>query len=134
MCIFKPLEQLTEIMFSNVSDGKPYPLFLVLNFGPKGQRGNQPLTWYSHIILWLWICDLPIVKTIEIRRDFHDDVLITIIYIPVFTNISPSTTCHVHRCEHLFPERLPNGATMINSWWWCYNCWELHVHIKTITV
>ena len=26
------------------------------------------------------------------------------------------------------------GATMINSWWCCYNCWELHVYVTTITL
>ena len=90
------------------------PLFLVWTFGTESQRGSHPLTWYSHIVLWLRRGELPLVQTIKLRRYFQDNVFLTIIDLPIFPNIAPSTTFHVHWCELLFEQCIPNGATMIN--------------------
>ena len=63
----------------------------------------QTLTLYSHIILWFLIVEFPLVHIIKFRIYVQCGVLLTILDIPVFTNISPSTTFHVHQCEILFP-------------------------------
>ena len=81
-------------MFSNDSNGKPCLFFLVWPFVPESQRGSQPLTWYFYIIPWLWICELPLVQTIKLRRDLQDDELIIILDLPVFPNIAPSKKFH----------------------------------------
>ena len=60
--------------------------------------------------------------------------MLAIIYLPVFPNILPSTTCHVYQCTIIFPERLMSEAIMINIVWWCYDFYELHVHVTTINV
>ena len=120
--ILNLLEKLPEILFSNFSNGKSCPFFLVCFFGNEIQRGSHPLTWYSHIILWLWRCYFSLVHTIKLIRDVQDNVLLAILDLTVFLNIAPSTSCHVHRCELIFSERFPSGSIMINIWWWCYNC------------
>ena len=117
----KLLEQLAQILLSNVINGKPCLLFLVWIFGPKSQRVSQPLTWSSHIIFLFWRCYFPIVHTINLIRDVQDGVLLAILDILSFPNIAPSTTFHVHRCKILLPEHLLIWATMINSYWWCHN-------------
>ena len=118
---FKLTEQISEVLISNLSNGKLCLLLLIWTFGPESQRGSHPLTCYPHIILWLWRCDFPLVHTINLIRYFQDNLLLPLLYLPVFINIAPSTTCHAQRCKLLFAERLPGGAIMINSWWWCYN-------------
>ena len=120
--ILKLFDQLPKILVSHISNGKPWLLFLVLTIGHESQKGSQPLTWSSHIISLFLIDDFPLVQTINLRRYFQDGVLLTVIDLPVFPTIAPSTNFHVHRCELLLPEFLPSGATMINIWWWCYNC------------
>ena len=95
--------------------------FIVWNFGTDIQISSQPLNWYYHTTISLLRGDLPLVHKIKLRRDIHYDVMLTIIDLPVFPNIESCTTCHVHQCEILNPERLLSVATMINSWWWRYN-------------
>ena len=116
--IFKLLDKITEILVSN---GSHFLLFIAWPFGTESQRGSQPLLWSSHIIPWFWRDDLPLVQTMKLQRNFRGDILLTVLGLPVFPNIVPSRTCHVHRCQLLFPERLPIGETVINIWWWCYN-------------
>ena len=118
----KILEQLPEVLISNVSNVKACLLFLVWIFFPDRQKGSHPLTWYFHINTWLWKGDLPLVQTIKLRRYVQDNLLPTIIDLPLFPNIASSTTFHVQWCKIIFPECLLIGSTMINSWWWCYNC------------
>ena len=132
--IIKLLVKTPDILVSNVSNGNPCHLFIFLTFGPKNQRRSHTLTWSSHIIPWLWRSKSPLVQKIKPQRNVQGDILFSIIDFPVFINIAPSKTCHVHWCGLIFPWRLPSGSTMINSWWWCYNCWELHVHVTTVTV
>ena len=72
-------------------------------------------------------CTFHLVKTNKFQRDVQGDVLFTILDLPVFHNIVMVTIFHVHRCELFLPKRLPSEANTIN-WWWCYNCYEIHVH------
>ena len=121
MWILKILEQLPGVLVINIRNGKPFLLFIVLPCVPESQRGIHLLTWSSHMIFLLLKCEFPLVHTIKLRRYVQDNVFLTLLDIPLFTNIVPSTNFHVHRCELLFPERLLIGATVINIWWWCYN-------------
>ena len=105
--------------------------------GLDTHRGNQPLYRSSQIIFWLWRCDSHIVQTAKLRRDVQGDVLITILDLFVFPNITTTTKFYVHRCELskcelLLPERLTSGSTMINKRW-CHNCKKLHVYNIWIT-
>ena len=79
-------------------------------------------------------CEFPLIYTTKLIRDVQDNVLLNILDISVFPNILPYTTFHVHRWGILFPECLPSGSTIINSFWWCYKCLELHVHVTIIIV
>ena len=115
--IFKFLDRLPKILVNNVSNGKPWTLFLVWNFGPEIQKGSHPLICSSHIIPWFWRVDFPLVHTINLIRDVKDDVLLSVLDIPVFPIIAPFTTFHVHRCELIFPEHHQSGTTIINSLW-----------------
>ena len=94
---------------------------LVWNCGPDSYRGSPTLTWYYYIITWFWRCDFHIFQKIKLRIDVQDNVLLTVLGIPMFPYIAPSTTFHVRRYEILFVEFLLGGASMINSCWWCYN-------------
>ena len=116
--ILKLLDQLTEILISNISNGNPCPF--VWNFGPDIHRSSQPLTLSSQIITWFWRVEFPLFQTINIQINAQGDLLLLVLNFPVFPNIAHSTTCHVHSFELLLKERLPSGSTMINSWWWCY--------------
>ena len=93
----KLLEQLPEIMFSDVSNDK-YCLFLFLR-----------ILVLTSIEVVIPLPGIPmrgyftIFQTINIRRYVQDNLLITIIDLPMFPNIVPSTHFHVHRCELLFP-------------------------------
>ena len=31
-------------------------------------------------------------------------------------------------------QEMIQGTYTINSWWWCYNCYKLHVHVIIIDV
>ena len=108
--------------------------FIVWYFSPYIKIGSQHLTCYSHIIPWFWRCDFHIIQTIKLIRYVQDDVLLTALNIPMFTNIAPSTNFHFHWCKLQFPERLPSVATMINIWCWCYNFYKLRVLVTTITI
>ena len=96
--IIKILEKIPEVLISNVSNGKPCLLFLIWPFGTEVQRGIQPLTGSSHIIILFWRGKFPLFQTIKIIRDFQDNVFLAILDLPVFPNIAPSTTCHFRQC------------------------------------
>ena len=72
--------------------------FLVWPFCPEFHRGSQNITWYSHITLWFWRGEFTLFQTINIRRYVQDNVFLTILDLPVFPNIAPSTTCHFRQC------------------------------------
>ena len=68
-------------------------------FGLENQRCNQPLSWYSQIIFWLWRCDSHLFKTDKLQRFVQGGVLFTTLYLYVFPNIATTTIFHVHSCE-----------------------------------
>ena len=117
----KLLEQLPELLISNISNGKPCFLFS-WPFSPEIQRGIHPLTWSPYVIFWLWRGEFHIVQTIKIIRDIQYNVLLAIIDLPMFPNSATYTTFHVQLCGILFPWHILSVSTMINIWWWCYNC------------
>ena len=117
--MIKRFDELHEILFSNISNGKPWLLFLVWPFGPEIQIGSQHLTWYYHVIILFQKGELFLVHTIKPRIYVQDNVLLTILDLPGFPNISPPTACHVQRCERLFQECLTSVTNMINTYWWC---------------
>ena len=115
--ILKFLNNLRKILQTNISNVKPF-LFNFLwcfNF-IETQRCYQPLSWSSQIIFSFWIYYFYIFQTTKIQIDVQGDLLLDVIDIPVFLNILMITIFHVHRCEILLTERLPNVETMINIW------------------
>ena len=128
-----PPDNLWKVFHADISYGIPRLFaFLWPCFGLDTQRGNQTLSWSYLIMFWLWICDYNLVQTTKLQKYVQCYVLITILDIYVFTNITTTTNFHVHSCEltkcellltcEIFlPERLLSGATMINRQW-CYNC------------
>ena len=119
--IFKLPEPLPKILSSNSCNTKSLLLPIVWPFGTEIQTGYQTLTWYSHRIILLWRWDFPIFHTINLRIVVRKHLFLTILDIPVFPNIAPFTTCHVHRSNIFLTECLPCGSTTIKGWWCCYN-------------
>ena len=116
----KIVEQFPEILVSNVSNRNPWLLLLVWTFGYESHTGSQPLTWSSNRIPWFWISYLYFVQKIKLHHKIQGDVLLTILELPMFPIIVPSTTCHFHQRKIIFSKFLPMRETIINSWWWCY--------------
>ena len=120
--LLKFLNELLNILHNDIRNGITCLfVFLWPYNGIETQRGNQPLSWSTTILFWIWICDFHILQTNKIQRYVHGDVLLTIFDIPVFTNIATTAIFHVHQCEIFLSKCLPSGATMINRRW-CYNC------------
>ena len=120
--LFKLLDNLWKILHTDISNGIPC-LFFLWHFNVLDtQRGNQPLSRTSLIIFWLWRCDFCLFQTTKFQRYVQGDVLLDILNVPVFPNITTTPLFHVHRCEvtkcEIFlPEHPPSGATMINRQW-----------------
>ena len=100
-------------------------LFMWTCFGLDTQRINEPLSWSSLIISWLWRYDFHLVQTVKFQRDVQCDILVTNLDLSVFPNIFTTTKFHVHNweltkceiyltCELFLPECLSSGATMIS--------------------
>ena len=62
-----------------------------------------------------------LVHMTKIQRYVQEDVLLTVLDLPVFPNIVTTTIINVHQYELFLPERLTIVATMINRRWY-YNC------------
>ena len=120
--ILKLLNNLRNILNTDFSNDKPclFNIFWPSN-GIETQRGNQPLTWSSQIIFWFSRCDFHIVQINKLQRYFEDDVLITVLDIPVFPNITTTIIFHAHLRVISLPEHLSSIATTINRRL-CYNC------------
>ena len=115
------LNNLRNILQTDISNGIPWLFFFLWpSNGLDSHRCNQPLSWYSLIIFWLWRCDYHIVQTTKIQRDVQSDVILTIPDLSVFPTILKNTIFHVHWCELFLLKYLPSVATMINIQW-CYN-------------
>ena len=131
--LLKLLDNLLNILHTEISNDIPcHFVFLWTSNGLETQIVDQPLSWYSQIIFWFWRCDFHPIRTNKFQRDVQGNVLIAVLDIPVFPNISTITIFRLHsfeltRCEFFLPERLLGGATMINRRC-CYNWWELYVH------
>ena len=129
----KILYNIWKVLHTDIFDGLPCIfVFLWSFFAIETQRCNQPLSWSSLIIFWLWICDSHLVQTAKLQWDVQSDVLVTTLDLSDFHNFVTKTIFHVHsceltKCEVFLQERLPSGSIMINSCW-CYNCSELHFH------
>ena len=125
--LFKILDNILNILHTDIINGISYLfVFLWTYIGLETQRGNQPLSWSSLIIFWIWRCDFHLVQNTKFQRDFQSGELITILNLYVFTSIATNTISLVHGfeltyCEFFLPERLLSGANMINRHW-CYNC------------
>ena len=135
---FELIDNLWKILHTDISNGIPWIfLFLWRSNGIDIQTGNQPLSLYHQKSFWLWRRDFYLVQTTKFQRDAQVDVLLAILYLPMFPNITTTTIFHGHRCEltkcEIFlPERLMSGSTMINRQW-CYTFWEILVQNICIT-
>ena len=120
--ILKFLNNLRNILNTDFSNDKTclFNMFWPSN-GIETQRGNQPLTWSSQIIFWFSRCDFHIVQINKLQRYFEDDVLITVLDIPVFPNITTTIIFHAHLRVISLLEHLSSIATTINRRL-CYNC------------
>ena len=128
---FKLFDFVGKVLHTDISDGIPC-LFIFFRpcFSLEIQSGYQPLSWSLLFYFWLWRCGFHLVQIVKFLWDFQNiihvqsDTLINILDIFMFPNIALTTVSNVHRhkqifltCELFLPERLPNGATMINRRW-----------------
>ena len=97
---FKLIDNLWSILHTDIINGIPCLfVFLWPYISLETQRGNQPLSWSSLIIFWLWRCDYHLVHAAKLQMYVQGDVLITILNLFVFTNISTTTIVYFHSCE-----------------------------------
>ena len=97
---FNILDNLWNILHTDISNDIPFlVMFLWPYNGRETQRDNQPLSWSSKIIFWLWRYYFHLVQTKKFQRDVQGDVLLTMPNLLLFPNIVIPTIFHVRICE-----------------------------------
>ena len=91
MQLLKLPDNLWNILHTDISNGIPCTFIFIWPYnGLETQKCNQPLSWSSQIIFWLWRCDFHLVQTTKFQRDVQGDILFTILIYLCFLTLRRS--------------------------------------------